>query len=158
MENYIVLDDQKRTILYALGNTLLSILLLVGALICFATTFYLGSFFLLTGVWFTIKYMFSYIKRWIRKTPICEFKKHDMIVYPKTGKEIRLRYKDVKEAKLIEKGNGIQLFIKGKGVTHPSGYYYIGMYYPFQKNKIQEVQRGVQKVLNKNNIQCDLVR
>lgn len=148
MKQYVIEDDYLKLIIYTVINLVITILLMiVAALFCNEKTFII-TFLAITGIWFSVKAMFKYGYRYIRKTPLCEFNKSEVIINTLPEDNRVMKYKDIKEAKILKDSKSVKIFFSGNKVKHPSGWNYVGVIYPFNRKEINNVENNVKHYLD----------
>lgn len=152
MNEYAVLEDYKKLICYAVLHLLLTLCCLSLAVILYSMESYLLMFFTVTIVWFSIKFMSQYTVRFFKKKPICEFKRDELVLHTLSPNEKTMAYKDIEDVKMKRTTTSIKLYVRGAGVEHPTGIYYIRIVYPFQKQRLDEVAQHISKCLRKQHV------
>ncbi|PWL68397.1 MAG: hypothetical protein DBY26_01930 [Amedibacillus dolichus] len=157
MKEYIVQEDKGKLLLYTLLNLALTFVLILLSIYTYGNGYFLFAFLGVTGIWFSVKAMCRYGTRLIKNTPVCEFTS-DQLILPSLPKEQRtMRYKDIKEIKILRTGFSVKLFFAGEKVTHPSGWSYAGAVYLFKKSKLNEVQKCVMECIKTHHIAYEVV-
>lgn len=157
MKEYVIPEDKGRLLFYTGLNLVLMILLMAASIFSYAVSWYLVTFLCITGLWFVIKTMFKYGKKLLKNVPVCELKRNEITIHSLPGKARTLTYKQIKEVKLLRGRASLKFFFSGKGVDHPSGWYYVGVVYPFQKGRLDEVEKNVTECLRKHGISINVV-
>lgn len=152
MSEYMIKEDHKRLILYTLFNFILTTLLVILAAGFYSYGAFLLAFLAITGLWFSIKAMHKYASKWVKKTPVCEFKHDEVVIYSLPGDPKIMKYREITEVKIIRDKKSMKLFFAGDNVEHPSGWYYAGAMYPFQRSLLDEVENNSIKCLEKHNV------
>ena len=80
MKEYIVREDRGKLLLYTLLHLCLTILLMLLTIYVYGTGHFLLAFFGITGLWFSVKAMCRYGFRLVKNTPVCEFKRDEVIL------------------------------------------------------------------------------
>lgn len=116
----------------------------------------MGSFLIaflgITGIWFAVKAMCKYGMKYVKHTPVCEFDKKGVILYDLSIGTQKMNYKDIKEVKILRDRKSVKLFFSGTDVKHPSGWYYAGAIYLFQRSLLDEVEQKSMKCLADHNV------
>lgn len=157
MKEYVIPEDKGRLMFYTGLNLILTVLLMVVSIASYAVSWYLLTFLCITGLWFAIKTMFRYGKKLLKNVPVCELKRNEVVIHSLPGKARILTYKQIKEVKLLRGRVSLKFFFSGKEVEHPSGWYYVGVVYPFQKGRLDEVEKNVAECLRKHGISINEV-
>lgn len=157
MKEYVITEDRGRLVLYTVLGLAATVFLMLLTLFLSMIRLYLPIFITVPALWYSIKIMCRFGSKLIRKTPVCEFKKDKLIIYSLPGQPIEMKYKEVKEAKLLRGSASVKLFFGGEKVTHPSGYYYVGAVYPFQKKLLDEVEHKAVQCLAAHGIKVQIV-
>lgn len=152
MKEYVIPEDKGRLLFYTGLYLLLMILLMLASIAFYTVGWYLTTFFCITALWFVVKAMFRYGRKFLRDIPVCELKKNEVVIHSLPGKAKVLTYKQIKEVKLLKGRVSLKFFFSGKGVEHPSGWYYVGIVYPFQKKRLVEVEKNVEECLKSHGI------
>ena len=157
MKEYIVQEDKGKLVLYTLVNLVLTLVLILLSIYVYCNGYFLFAFLGVSGMWFSVKAMCRYGSRLIKSTPVCEFASNELVL-PSLPKEQRtMRYKDIKEIKILRTRFTVKLFFAGEKVTHPSGWYYAGIVYLFKKSKLNEVQQCVMECIKTHHIAYEVV-
>ena len=101
--------------------------------------------------------MFRYGKKLLKNVPVCDLKRNEVVIHSLPGKARILTYKQIKEVKLLRGRVSLKFFFSSKEVEHPSGWYYVGVVYPFQKGRLDEVEKNVAECLRKHGISINEV-
>ena len=102
--------------------------------------------------------MCRYGFRLVKNTPVCEFKR-DEVILPALPKEQRhLKYRDIRAVKILRSSSSVKLFFSGDHVTHPSGWQYAGAVYLFQRKKLNDVQKYAMDCLHTHHISFEVVQ
>ncbi|MFQ7537237.1 MAG: hypothetical protein ACLRL6_07775, partial [Clostridium sp.] len=80
MKEYIIHEDKGKLLLYTLLNLCLTILLMMLTSYAYGTRHFLFAFFGITGLWFSVKAMCRYGFRLVKNTPVCEFKRDEVLL------------------------------------------------------------------------------
>ena len=136
MSDYIVIEeDRVKLALYTAGNLILTLVLMFICAEFMNRIFYLGVFLGATGIWFSVKYMFRYGKKLFAGTPVCEFKKKELVIHSLPGNAVTMQYSKIKEVKVLRDWKSVKIFIASSEVKHPSGWNYVGVIWPFRKSR-----------------------
>ena len=119
--------------------------------------FYLGVFLGATGIWFSVKYMFRYGKKLFAGTPVCEFKKKELVIHSLPGNAVTMQYSKIKEVKVLRDWKSVKIFIASSEVKHPSGWNYVGVIWPFRRNELAKVEEEVMQVLSAHRLKVEKV-
>lgn len=157
MSEYVIMEDHKRLILYTLFNLIATLILVVLASGFYSYGAFLLAFLAITGLWFSIKFMCRYGNKWLKKIPVCEFSEDEIIIHSLPGDPKRMNYREIKDAKIIRDYKSVKLFFAGDQVKHPSGWYYAGVIYPFQRSLLDEVESNSIRCLEKHHIKVQKV-
>lgn len=158
MKEYIIHEDKGKLLLYTLLNLCLTIMLMMLTSYAYGTGHFLFAFFGITGLWFSVKAMCRYGFRLVKNTPVCEFKR-DEVLLPALPKEQRhMKYKDIRTVKILRNKSSVKFFFAGEHVTHPSGWQYVGAVYLFQRSKLNDVQAYAMNCLHTHHITCEVVQ
>lgn len=152
MCEYMIQEDRKRLLMYTLLNLILTCLLLVLASGFYSYGAFLLAFLTITGLWFSVKAMCKYGSKWFKKTPVCEFLSDEVIIHTLPGGPRTMKYKEISEVKILRDAKSVKLFFGGKNVEHPSGWYYAGAIYPFQRSALDEVEMKSKECLEKHKV------
>ncbi|MDO4262133.1 MAG: hypothetical protein Q4C82_08645 [Eubacteriales bacterium] len=147
MSEYIIEEDRLKLLLYTLGNLALTLLLMLVCIYFANTRFYLGVFLGVTGIWYSVKYMFRYGKKLVRHTPVCEFHKHELVIHSLPRGSVTMQYRKIKEVRLLRDWKSVKLFFSSDEVTHPSGWNYVGVIWPFRRSGLDALEADVSRVL-----------
>ena len=158
MKEYTVPEEKGRLLFYTGLYLVLMILFMLASILFFAVNQYLLTFLCITGLWFVVKAMFRYGKKLFKNTPVFELKKSEVVIYSLPGKPKTLSYKQVTGVKLLRGRASLKYFFSGKEVTHPSGWYYAGVVYPFRKERLEEIEKKVAECLGKHGITVQEVK
>lgn len=142
MSEYKIQEDRSRLLIYTVLNLLLSLVLLVIGAGLYSYGGFLFTFLAITGIWFSVKAMCRYGSKWIKKTPVCELNKDEIIIHSLPGKPKIMKYQEVREIKILRDTKSVKLFFAGDKVEHPSGYYYAGAIYFFQRSKLDDIEKN----------------
>ena len=127
MSDYVVIEeDRVKLALYTAGNLILTLVLMFICAEFMNRIFYLGVFLGATGIWFSVKYMFRYGKKLFAGTPVCEFKKKELVIHSLPGNAVTMQYSKIKEVKVLRDWKSVKIFIASSEVKHPSGWNYVG--------------------------------
>ncbi len=88
MKEYIVREDRGKLLLYTLLHLCLTIFLMLLTIYVYGSGHFLLAFLSITGLWFSVKAMCRYGFRLVKNTPLCEFKR-DEVILPALPKEQR---------------------------------------------------------------------
>lgn len=157
MNEYIIEDDRKKLICYTGLNLLLTLFLFILSASFFSTGLFIVSFLGITGMWFSIKAMCKYGNRLINKIPVCEFKKSEVIVHSLPEEESSMKYNDIKEVKILKDSKSLKLFFAGNMVTHPSGWNYVGIIYPFQRSLLADTENNIKNLFNNHKVEYSII-
>lgn len=153
MKEYVIEEDCGRIGLYTALNLLLTVSLMLLSIAFYAVNQYLLAFFGVTGLWFSVKAMCRFGKKLLARRPVCELGRDQITIYSLPGKPKEMKYSQVKEAKMMRGYSSLKLFFRGDQVTHPSGWYYVGIVYPFKRAALDGVEENVVKCLKKHGIE-----
>ena len=110
MKEYIVREDRGKLLLYTLLNLCLTIFLMLLTIYVYGSGHFLLAFLSITGLWFSVKAMCRYGFRLVKNTPVCEFKR-DEVILPALPKEQRhLKYRDIRAVKILRSSSSVKLF------------------------------------------------
>lgn len=157
MNEYIIEDDRKKLICYTSLNLLLTLFLFIVSASFFSTGLFIVSFLGITGMWFSVKAMCKYGNRFINKIPVCEFKKSEIIVHSLPEEENIMKYNEVKEVKILKDSKSLKLFFAGNKVTHPSGWNYVGIIYPFQRYLLTDIENNIRCILDEHKVKYSMI-
>ena len=157
MSEYVIEEDRVKLALYTAGNLFITIGLMFLCAEFLNQIFYLGVFLGATGIWFSVKYMFRYGKKLYNKTPVCEFKKKELVIHSLPGDAVTMQYSKIKEVKLIRDRKSVKLFFASSEVTHPSGWNYVGAIWPFRRNELDKLEAEVMQVLSAHRLKVEKV-
>ena len=101
--------------------------------------------------------MFRYGKKLYNKTPVCEFKKKELVIHSLPGDAVTMQYSKIKEVKLIRDRKSVKLFFASSEVTHPSGWNYVGAIWPFRTGELDKLEKDVTKVLSGHRLKVQKV-
>ena len=149
MKEYVIEEDCGRIGLYTALNLLLTVSLMLLSIAFYAVNQYLLAFFGVTGLWFSVKAMCRFGKKLLARRPVCELGRDQITIYSLPGKPKEMKYSQVKEAKMMRGYSSLKLFFRGDQVTHPSGWYYVGIVYPVQTGSFGRCGRKCSKVFEK---------
>ena len=153
MKEYVIEEDRGRIALYAALNLLLTVFLMLVSIAFYSVKQYLLAFFGVTALWFSVKAMCRFGKKLLTKKPVCAFERDQITIYSLPGRPREMKYSQVKEAKMMRGRSSLKLFFRGDQVTHPSGWYYVGIVYPFKRAALDGVEENVVKCLKKHGIE-----
>ena len=158
MKENIVREDRGKLLLYTLLHLCLTIFLMLLTIYVYGSGHFLLAFLSITGLWFSVKAMCRYGFRLVKNTPVCEFKR-DEVILPALPKEQRhLKYRDIRAVKILRSSSSVKLFFSGDHVTHPSGWQYAGAVYLFQRKKLNDVQKYAMDCLHTHHISFEVVQ
>lgn len=157
MNEYIIEDDKTKLISYTLLNFTITIIFMIISAFFYSTGLFIISFLSITGMWFSVKAMCRYGKRLIKKIPVCEFNKSEVIIHSLPDENNSMKYKEIREVKIMEDWKSLKLFFSGEKVTHPSGWTYVGIIYPFQRNLLDETKENVITYLENHKVKYSIV-
>lgn len=152
MKEYIIKDDRIKLSLYTLLFLLLTLAVMLVCAWFIAGANYLGAFLGATALWFSVKYMCRYGKKLLANTPVCEFLENELVIHSLPGKAKVMRYDQISEARIWRDAKSVKLFLFGKAVQHPSGYYYVGVVYPFRRHELSEVEQQITDQLKRKKV------
>lgn len=152
MNEYVIWEDRKRLCMYTLLNLILTALLVIVASSLYSFGSFLFAFLAITGLWFSVKAMCRYGSKWMKKTPVCEFTNDEVILHSLPGSPKVMKYKEISEVKILRNATSVKLFFGGDNVEHPSGWYYAGALYPFQRTLLNDVEQSSQLCLEKHKV------
>lgn len=152
MSEYMIQEDRNRLLLYTVLNLLLTVILLVLAAGCYTYGIFILAFITITIIWFSVKAMCRYGSKWIKKTPVCEFHKDGIIIHSMQGKPRVMKYQEIREVNILRDRTSVKLFFAGDQVEHPSGWYYAGVIYFFQRSLLDDVEQKSIAFLKRHNV------
>lgn len=158
MNEYVVIEDRTKLICYTILNLILTVLLMMVTIYFYSIGIYIVAFFGITGIWFSVKAMCKYASKWVRKTPVCEFKTNEVIIHSLPEKNSVMKYSEIKEVKILKDFKSVKLFFAGDKVTHPSGWNYVGAIYLFQRNLLDEVESKVIDCLKTHHVKVNVIK
>ena len=157
MGEYTIEEDRVKLTLYTAGNLCLTLILMFICAEFMNRVFYLGVFSGAKGIWFAVKYMFRYGKKLTQNIPVCTFKKKELVIYSLPRGPVTMQYCKIKEVKVLRDHKSIKLFFASDEVTHPSGWNYVGVIWPFRKQELVETEERVVEVMKKHNLNVTVV-
>lgn len=152
MSEYRIEEDRARLLIYTILGFIITIVLMIFGAVFYTYGGFLITFFAVTGMWFSVKTMCRYGSKLIKKTPVCEITKDQVIIHSLPGKARIMKYQEIREVKLIRDEKSVKLFFAGDKVEHPSGYYYAGAIYFFQRSRLDEVEKNTRACLEKHKV------
>ncbi|NBK97086.1 MAG: hypothetical protein EOM05_09405 [Clostridia bacterium] len=158
MNEFMIKDDQIKLLCYTLLNLMITIALMLITAIFYAKGIFIVAFFAITGIWFSVKAMYKYGIRFFKKTPVCEFKTEEVIIHSLPEDSNTMKYKDIKEVKILRDKKSVKLFFAGDQVKHPSGWNYAGAVYFFQRNLLAEVEQKTIQCLQEHHVNYSVVK
>ncbi|MCF0148795.1 MAG: hypothetical protein HUJ77_10425 [Clostridium sp.] len=157
MSEYVIKEDSTKLLLYTIGDFALSLLLMILSVQFYMRGRYLLTFFSITGIWFSVKYMCRYGMRLVKKKTVCSFGAKEVTIHSLPGGDKTFLYRDVDEVKILSDWKSIKIFFSGKYVKHPSGWDYVGVIYPFKRKKLEEVEKQATEILEKHQVKVSKV-
>ncbi len=157
MHETVNTEDKVKLVGYTAFWLLLTVVLMLVIAWFMGTEQILGAFLAITGLWFSVKFMCRYGKKIVVSEPVCILGTSEIEIYSLPGKTVKMNYRDISSAKIIRNATSVKLFLSGDKVTHPSGYYYVGVVYPFRRNDLDRVEQEITTRLNKHKIKAEKV-
>lgn len=151
MCEFKIQEDRHKLFIYTLLLLILTIALLILASGFYSMQAFLFTFLMISGMWFSVKAMCRYGKKWLHHTPVVEFTNDEIILH--TFDEQRIPYQDIKDVKLIRDYKSVKLFFATDYVSHPSGWYYVGAIYLFQRATLKDVEKETIACLKNHHIE-----
>jgi hypothetical protein len=154
---YAVPEDRKRLLLYTILYGLLTLVLMLAAVVFYNLTVkytlgWLGVLLAITGVWYAGNALTRYLNRYYYHLPVCEFRAQELSINTLAAKPKVIAYRNIKSAWITHGKVSVNLFVRGEGVDHPSGYWYIGVVYPFQKEQLAGAEEQIRAELKKHSV------
>ena len=101
--------------------------------------------------------MFRFGKKLTQIIPVCTFKNKELVIYSLPRGPVTMQYCKIKEVKVLRDHKSIKLFFASDEVTHPSGWNYVGVIWPFRKQELAETEERVVEVMKKHNLNVTVV-
>lgn len=148
MRNELIISDDKiRSIILILITSILSVILFILTAQFFSMQSYLFTFIFLTGLWFSIQYLFRLVRRWKHKKSIVVCGDNNISIHISDGNVKTIPYSQIKEVKIQRKWKSLRIFLKGNFVEHPSGWDYTNIVYWFNRSKLEEYESELIKTM-----------
>lgn len=157
MKEYVIVEDYWKLALYTMMNLLLTVFLMLLSMFFYSVKWYLPAFLAVTGLWFSVKYMCRYGSKLVTKKPVCEFNQDGIVIHSLPGKPVEMKYRQIKEAKMLRTSSSVKLFFKGENVKHPSGWYYAGVIYPFKRKQLVQVEEKSMQCLKSHGVALEKI-
>lgn len=156
MGGYVIEEDRVKLALYTLANLIVTLLLMMFTM-HFVGSLLILAFLGITGIWFSVKAMFRYGKKLVLHTPVCEFKKKELVIYSLPRGPVTMQYRKIKEVKVLRDWKSIKLFFASDDVKHPSGWNYAGVIWPFRRKELEQTEAKVVELLKSHHLTVNVV-
>lgn len=141
-------EDQHYIVRQAVLYTLTVLALFIVAFIAFDlghtgfTWAYLVTLAALTAIYFLVAHAGMYIGKAIKPTPVLDATDKEFIYHPRANaqKDVHIAYKDITSYQIVREAHAIRFLLRGSWVKHPSGVFYIGVVYPYQKAQLDQIE------------------
>lgn len=148
MRNELIISDDKiRSIILILITSILSVFLFILTMQFFSMQSFLFTFVFLTGLWFSIQYLFRFVRRWKYNKSIVVCKDNNISIHLIDGSIKTIPYSQIKEVKISRNWKCLRIFLRGNFVEHPSGWDYTNIVYWFNRSKLEEYEAEITKIM-----------
>lgn len=130
-------DDRIKNLLLGILIVVLFFVLWILAALTYNIKQYLICFFILTGMFYCIKWGYIYLARAVSNTPLFTFRPDGIRIPHYFKKDEIIPYSTINRIDILDDDKGYSdILIHSSEVKHPSGYYHFGLKYPFKKNEL----------------------
>lgn len=104
--------------------------------------------------WFASKAMGRRLRRAVLHVHAIDFGKQHVYVYngSDTNDVIVVKYRDIKNYKLIRQGSALRLLLAGTWVKHPSGFELIDINRPFMAGTLDGLEKDITEVMRRHRV------
>lgn len=104
--------------------------------------------------WFASKAMGRRFQRLWARAHVVDFGRRHLTIWPASDpkKPLELRYRDVKNYKLIRQGASLRLLLSGEWVEHPSGYLLVSITRPFSTETLGELESRIPQIMKAHRV------
>ena len=154
-------EDRKRLLAEGIGLLVLVLVLLFAVFAFGVVANYTGNvwlliliIFALTAVWFVSKRMGRFFSKYFHKTGCVDFGTKYVFLYLKgdPADAVAVTYRDIESFAFVRQGSSLRLLLWGDWVKHPSGYQYVGISRPFDKESLGPLEDEVRALMAKHHV------